>query len=106
MQGPGSFDAFEFPTQPCNALADQPTVDFELAFAGAAQKAKTAALTLQMGPRSHEARALIRERRQFDLETPLMSARPFAKNLENKAGAVDDLCLPTFFEIALLYRRQ
>ena len=35
-----------------------------------------------------------------------MGACPFAEYLKDQAGAVDNLCLPTFFEIALLHRRK
>ena len=106
MQGAGALDRVELALQPGDALADQPAVDFELAFAGAAEKAEAAALAFEMGPGAHQPRALIGQRRQFDLQAALMGARPRAEDLEDQPGAVDDLGLPAFFEIALLHRRQ
>ncbi len=106
MQGAGALDAVELALQPRDALADQPAVDFELALAGAAKKAEAAALAFEMGPRPHQPRALIGQRRQFDLQAALMGARALAEDFEDQAGAVDDLGLPASFEIALLHRRQ
>src|SRR6516164_8002774 len=59
-----------------------------------------------MRPGAHQTRALIGQRRQFDLQTALMGARPFAEYFEDQPGAVDDLGLPASFEIALLHRAQ
>src|SRR4029453_17221243 len=59
-----------------------------------------------MRPRAHQARSLIRERRQLDLQAALMGARPRAKDFENEACPVDDFRLPVPLEIALLHRAQ
>ena len=106
VQGAGALDVVELAPEPGDALADQAAVDFELALARAAEKAETAALPLQMGPGAHQPRALIRQRRQFDLQPPLMGAGALTKDFENQAGAVDNLGLPAAFQIALLYRRE
>ena len=106
MQAAGALDVVELALQPGDALADQPAVDFELAFAGAAEKAEAAALAFEMGPRPHQPRALIRQRRQLDLQPAFMGAGARAEDFEDQAGAVDDLGLPAPFEIALLHRRQ
>ncbi len=106
MQRARALDAVELALQPCDALADQPAVDFELALAGAAQKAEAAALAFEMGPRPHQPRALVGERRQLDLQPAFMGARALAEDFEDQPGAVDDLGLPASLEIALLHRRQ
>ena len=106
VQGAGPPGRVELAFQPRDALADQPPVDFELALAGTAEKTEPAALALQMGPGTHQPRALIGQRRQFDLQAALMGARPRAEDLQDQAGAVDHLGLPAFLEIALLHRRQ
>ena len=106
MQRPRPLDVVELALQPGDALADQPAVDFELALAGSAEKAETAALAFEMGPRPDQPRALVRQRRQLDLQPAFMGARPRAENFEDQAGAVDDLGLPAPFEIALLHRAQ
>src|SRR5215469_10210713 len=106
MQRAGALYVFEFAPDLANALADQPAVDFELAFAGAAEKTKPAALALEMGPGANEARALIGQRRELDLEPPFIGASTGAKDLENEPGAVDDLGLPAPLQIALLHGRH
>jgi len=63
-------------------------------------------LAFEMGPRSDQPRSLVGECGQLDLEPPLMGARPRPKNFEDQTGSVDDLCLPVFFEGALLHRAQ
>ena len=86
-----------------DAVGDQAAIHFELAFAGAAEKAEAAALALEMGPRAHQPRALIGKRRQLDLQSPFVSLRARPKDLEDEAGAVDDLGLPAPLEVALLH---
>ena len=93
VQPAGSLDVVQLAAQPGDALADQPAVDFELALARSAEKAETAALAFEMGPGAHEPRALVRQRRELDLQAAFMRARARAENLEYQAGAVDDLRL-------------
>jgi len=106
MQPPCSLDPVEFALEAGDALADQAAVDFELALARPAEKTKTAALALEMGPRSNQPGALVGERGQLNLQAALMGARPRAKNLQDQTCAVDDLCLPASFQITLLHRAQ
>jgi hypothetical protein len=106
MQIPRSSGRVEVSLQLGNALADEPPVDFELAFAWAAEEAKPAALALEMCPGAHQTGPLIGQRRQLDLQAALMGAGPLAENLKDQARPVDDLGLPAPFEIALLHRAQ
>ncbi len=55
MQSPCPPGGVELALQSSDPLADQPAVDFELAFARSAEKAEAAALALQMRPRPDEA---------------------------------------------------
>jgi hypothetical protein len=106
MQRPRPLDVVEIAFEVGDTLPDQPAVDFELAFAGPAEKAKTAALALEVGPRANQPRSLIGKRGQFDLQAALVSARPRAENFEDQTGPVDDLRPPAPFEVALLHRAQ
>src|SRR6185312_12887724 len=62
-----------------------------------------APLPLQVGPGSHQPRALICQRRQFDLETSFMRTRPRAEDLQDETCAVDHLAFPCAFQISLLH---
>src|SRR3981189_3040686 len=62
MQGARARHVLELAPQLGDALADQAAVDFELAFAGPAEKTEAAALPLEMGPGTHGAASADRTR--------------------------------------------
>jgi hypothetical protein len=59
-----------------------------------------------VGPRPHQAAALIIEGRQFDLQAALMRAGARAEDLQDQTGAVDDLGFQRLLEVTLLHGRQ
>src|SRR6266550_5227276 len=106
MERPCALDVGKLALEPRDPLTNQTAIDFELALSGSAEEAEPAALTFEVGPRTDQPRPLVGERRELDLEPPLVGARPCAENFEDQTGPVDDLCLPVFFEGALLHRAQ
>ncbi len=104
MQFARALHRFELALQLDDALADQAAVGLDLGFAGTAEKAETTALPLQVGPRPNQARALIGQRCQFDLQSTFLGPGTSAENLQDQTGPVDDLSAPGLFEVALLYR--
>src|SRR6185437_4744718 len=91
MERAGALHGIELALQMGDAIGNEAAVDFELAFARAAEEAEAAALPFQMRPGTHQARALIGQRRELDLQRAFMRAGARAENLEDEAGAVDDL---------------
>jgi hypothetical protein len=96
----------QFGLDPHNALGDQATVAFDLAFARAAEKAEAAALPFQVSPAAHQARALIVQMRQFHLQAPFPRGGALAEDFQDHGGAVEHLAVPGLLQIALLHGRQ
>src|SRR5439155_11822218 len=101
-----ALDLFKFILNARNSLLDQPPVGLELALARATEEAKAAALALKMGPGAHQPALLIGQMRVLDLQRTLAGVRAPAEDFENEPGAVEHLCAPSFFQIALLHRRE
>ena len=106
MQPPRRLDFLDFVLKARDALADQAAVGLDLGFAGPTHEAEAAALALQMGPRPHQAAALIIQMRQFDLQRAFLGLGAAAEDFQDQAGAVENLGVPGLLEIALLDRRQ
>src|SRR5262249_54343809 len=106
MQPARALDVIEVVADAHDAVADQTAVHFQLGLAGTADEAEATALPLEVGPGSHETAALVGECGQLHLQLAFSGAGPLAEDLEDEAGAVDDLALPGPLEVALLHRRQ
>ena len=81
-------------------------VCLDLGLAGAADKAQSATLPLQVGPGAHKAGALIVQGCHFDLQHALAGGSAVAENLEDQAGAVQQFDPPCLFKVALLHGRD
>src|SRR5262249_31108394 len=85
------------------AVVDEAAVDLELGFTRAAEKAETAALALQVGPGSNQPASLITKRGKFYLELAFGGAGPRPEDLQDEAGAIDDLAAPFLLQVTLLH---
>ena len=106
LQGARAAHLLQLGLQLADLVGDQPAVGLDLGFAGAAHDPEAAALALQVGPGPHQARALVGEPGQLHLQPPFPRPRPPREDLQDQAGAVDDLAVPGLLEIALLHRRE
>ena len=106
LQGPGTAHLVQFQLQLADLVGDQPPVGLDLRLAWAAHHPEAAALALQVGPGPDQARAFVGQPGELHLQASLASPRPAGENLQDQAGAVDDLDLPGLLEVALLDRRQ
>ena len=106
MQRPRALHLVELAPDLRHPVADQPAVGLDLGFAGAAEEAEAAALTLEVGPAPDQPARLIVEMRELDLQPPFGGRRPLAENLEDQPGAVDHLGADLVLQVLLLDRRQ
>ena len=106
MQAAGAAHLVQLPLQPHDAVGDQPPVRLDLGLAWAAEEAEAAALALEMGPGADEARALVVQMGEFDLQRALAGDGAFAEDVEDQAGPVDHLGAPAALQIALLHRAE
>jgi hypothetical protein len=87
-----------------NALVDQAPVGFNLCLAGAAHKPEAAALSLEVGPRPHQATLLIVEVGKFHLQAAFTRSRALAEDFQDEARAIEHLASPGLLQVALLHR--
>ena len=106
LQCPRPTYFLELVLQLADLLGDQPTVCLDLGFAGAAHDPEAATLAFQVGPGADQTRLLVREPRELDLQPAFAGSGAAGEDLQDQAGAVDDLHLPGLLQIALLHGRQ
>lgn len=95
-------DVFEFALEDCFAALDEPSVDFELLFAGAscadASDATGADDAFEVGPHGAEAGVGVFELGDFDLEFGFVGAGAGGEDVEDELGAVEDFAVGDFFD--------
>ena len=89
-----------------DALADHAPVELDLRLARAAAQADAAGLALEVRPAPHQARGLVLQPRQLDLQLALMALSARGEDVEDQRGAVGHRHAEVLFEVALLRRRQ
>ena len=106
MERTRTFDVLQLPSKAGHPVADHPPVGFDLGFAGAAQKAESAALTFKVGPASNQPTRLIIQMSQFHLKAPFRRSGTFTEDFEDQPGPVDGLKARLVFKVSLLDGRQ
>ena len=109
-------DAFQFPLQLADALADQPSVDFQLLLAGTARADAAdrpggrsppgAGHRIQVRPHPRQPWVRILQLGQFDLKLGLLGLGPRRENVEDQLAAVEHLGLSDLLQLADLGRGQ
>ena len=98
-------DPLEVLLEPLDLIADQPAVGFELSFAGTA-RADRALHAFEVRPLTGQPRQQVLMLGERDLDRAFAGSRALRKDIQNQRGAVDDLAVESFLEIALLGGRE
>ena len=106
MQAAGAPDLLQILLQADDAVGDQAAVGLDLRLAGATQEAEAAALPFKVGPGPHQAAALVVQMGEFHLQGAFLGAGALTEDIQDQAGAIDDLAAPGALQIALLHRGQ
>ena len=102
----GANHLFEFALQLDDLVLQHAPVGFDLRFTRTTHEAGTAALTLKVGPGTNQAALLVIQMGEVDLQRAFLGGGAATEDFEDQARAVNDLCAPFLFEIALLNRGQ
>ena len=100
-----ALDLGDLVAEPMDLLADSPSVGFELTLAGSAGP-DSAGGTRQVGPHPGQARQVVLELGELDLEPPLAGAGVAGEDVEDQGAAVEDLAVGDLLEVPLLVRAQ
>ena len=106
MQVAGAPHGFQLALQLDDLFLEDAPVGLDLGLARTTEEAGAAPLALEVGPAPDQPAALVVEVRQLDLQRAFPGARAAAENLQDDAGAVEDLGVELLFEIALLDRGE
>src|SRR5690348_5841701 len=99
-----ALDVAQLPLELLDPLADEATVRLELRLAGSAASADPAARTRQVGPQPRQAREVVLQAGQLDLQPPLVGTCALGEDVDDQRRAVEDLAVEQLLEVALLVR--
>ena len=106
LQAAVLFHYLQIVAQAFDFFIQNTAVEFFLRFTRATGFAKAAALALQVAPGLDQARTLVRQRGQINLQNTFFGTRTRAEDFKDQTRAVDDLAIHFLFKISLLYRRD
>ncbi len=103
LQAARAANVSQFLLQPHHLVGQQAPVGLDLGFTRTAHDAKAAPLALEVGPGAHQARTLVVEPGQLDLQLAFPRAGAAGEDLQDQPGAVDHLDLAGALQVALLH---
>src|SRR5690606_7785428 len=106
MQVPCAPNGFKLALQLDYLLLKDAAVSLDLRLSRSTKEAGAATLALEVGPATYQPSTLVLKVRQIHLQRAFSGARATTEDLQNNASSIEDLGVQTFFQIALLHRRQ